>query len=495
MIETYQAIRKLLDEQLNGNTSGIKFDVSLFNSDEINYETSENGITYKTIPAHIINIDGDFLNVPNTSTLSATIDVELDMFVGDVDKLPVDEQYRWETVDYIPAIEILNDFRAANLAKVVPLGDTYLRMGGEDSTVLFQTTTEYDYNTIYFEVDIFNTDAETLLFAYADGDTQDEVMLLAKDDSNITLTYFQDYSTQLPIQVFSISIPYTIGLNKLLIARNIATPNTVYFTNGTNEQVAETDFTNLNFGDVIIGRTTGFEGNIIELIMTESQISSIDVTSIYASASTFFSNPTFRLGYVDRYTVKDLQGNAFVTDKDKINNCILIGSEGQMSIGFNSIIPMTDIRWFDEGKPRQMFSLAMDVVISKDMLFGNNFEYFLTVDSKEEQIYPLDRQHSFAGETSGVQYINGTYGVNTIEENMKGLTLSFLYKPTKIINKLVKHLTSNTLYQNEEYTLKIKYPFHEEEYDLLIDKGGISTNMNEISVFTLELKQRDGRLG
>ena len=55
-------------------------------------------------------------------------------------------------------------------------------------------------------------------------------------------------------------------------------------------------------------------------------------------------------------------------------------------------------------------------------------------------------------------------------------------------NELVKQITDNTEEQNKTYTLVVQYPFHKVTYSVIVDTGGMSTNINTITTFKVFTK-------
>jgi hypothetical protein len=168
----------------------------------------------------------------------------------------------------------------------------------------------------------------------------------------------------------------------------------------------------------------------------------------------------------------------------------LWSTDGNAIFSVGSIVAASDMRVVDGSNYYQMYDLEINCVVSNDVVFGNNFEYYLD----GIQVYPIDRSHTMSTELSGAQYLNSNYNEFIATETARDDSLSFYYIPSKKLTKLLKHTVSNTVEQNTTYTLTIQYPFFKEEYDVIIENGGTNPNINTISDFTVTFKKADSNL-
>ena len=85
MISSYNALRDLISEKLNENSNDIIFDVSLYNSDKTKYTediNEDDGVTVTTkriVPSNIVEIVGNYINIPNVSVTENAISMEFDL--------------------------------------------------------------------------------------------------------------------------------------------------------------------------------------------------------------------------------------------------------------------------------------------------------------------------------------------------------------------------------------------------------------------------------
>ena len=314
------------------------------------------------------------------------------------------------------------------------------------------------------KVDLKNNDAETILLG--SGGIRD--ISIFKSGTAITLQ----------IGASSVSVPFELGVNDIYVYSPDGATHTLVV--GENSDTVITLPQGLhNFG--FISPTKDFEGIIYELLLDDGIITSPDVSNVI--------NPKILLkDFQSRYTLSN--NGTIVFDDESIDDCILWGDAGNAVFSFDTLVPISEIRWFDDGKPYQMFGLGINCLISEDIIYGNNYEYFLD----GEQIFPIDRQHSYSAQGDLVQYIMGNFAKQINEENAKDLSHTFFYKPKKNLTELAKQLTGNTEEQNKSYTLLVQFPFYKETYEVLIDSGGLSGNINELSTLTITYKQKDDAL-
>ena len=482
--DTYNSIKDLIDEKLNDNDNGIIFDTTLFNSQKISYTNTVNvSGTDRTedkqvVPAHIVEINSRYINIPQTDALEAGISMEFDVFVRDSNTLNnAQDQEKYESVSYNNTIIAINNLQKELLAESFTLGDSGLYFGGEDSEGEVILSSAVAFNTIYLKVDIKNLDTENL-FTCSNGGFEISI--------NKTATSIQLYWNTPTGGDYLLGINYEEGINEIvayydendfwnLVVNGVATQQQDTATQGT-------------FDTFYISPTSkpyGFDGILYQLIIDDKQITSNDTNDVETSVSP--ANVNFK-DFDDRYSFN--QTGTYVLSSNQVDNCILTGSDGNITFGFEGLIPIGDMFYNDEGYPRQMFFLSIPCLISDDLLFGNSTEYYLDGN----RIYPVDRNTTYGTEQNTAQYINATTAKSVAEENARDLENSFFYKPSRQINQLFKHIVSNSTEQNKVYQLVVQYPFWRETYDVIIDSGGTSTNLNQFHTFTLTYKNKDDNL-
>ena len=461
-----EALEGLVQTTLEANSYNVDFNVDLYNTDDIKYyETDTSGQKRRFCPTMISDVIGEYINVPDTNSTSNTVAVQFDILVDTTDDLSDVNDTELEKVDYTNTLNAIEEFKNKLLAKYHPLGTPYLFMGGEDSTFTGTTATN-NAEFIYLKFIPYNTDVEELL-APSIGDN--------KVTKNSTHIIFNDGTN-------TISVPYTVN-EEIEITIYTSNSNTRWnITNGTDTDGMISsnieDFAIFTFGDGA-GVNSGFEGLVKRVVINNSTLTDVDdATNLNVDIST--------------WTSKDTLTNSGDTPliSSSISNSILWSEDGNAIFGFGTLNPSSNIRTVDGHYLYQAFELEMTVFISNDMLYGNNFEYYLD----GLQIFPIDRSHTLGTEAGSGQYQNANYATSIVEESIREHTLSFYYIPSKKLNSLLKHVVTGDIPQNTTYELVVQYPFFQVTYDVILDSGGTNPNINTVSTFTVTFKRKDASL-
>jgi len=515
VVKNQQSLYTFINTKLNENSYDVSFRGDLFNSDDMRYHyTDLTGYKHRFVPYTITDVIGEYLNVPNANSTSNNVSVIFDIFTGITDEsdLKTDE---FESVNYANTMSAIEEFKAGLLAQYFPLGTPYLYMGGEDSYAFVEFDSTINNYFYYLKFIPFNTDEEEILR----GKLGFERSVLSKDatdvifqiDTGVTISVPYTVNEENEITIFRKSSGEWTIYNKQLTQSGsltigneyrIVTTGTTDFTlvgasvnkvgevftatgaglgTGTVYDASTSSTTTFNPTDELrFGYVTGFEGVIQRLVMHNT----LDIESLEKSVD-------IDIDLVD-WNSKDSITNSGDLDvsTSTVNNCILWSTDGNAIFGFGTINPISDVRPVDGGALYQMFELEMSVFISNDVLFGNNFEYYL--DSV--QVYPIDREHTLGTDINGVQYINSSSNEFIVSESVREHTMSFYYIPTKQLNSLLKHVVTGDTGQNTTYTLLVQYPFFQKSYDVVIDSGGINPNVNTLASFTVVFKKADSEL-
>ena len=453
------SLYNLIESKLNDNSYGVTFDTDLFSTGTMNYFTVDDlGQKHRFCPVMITDIIGEYINVPNTNSTSNNVGITFDIYQDKETELNDKEVEEFSNVDYTNTLNAIEEFKNSLQAKYFPLGTPYLFMGGEDSSIVVETASAIDLDRITISFKPYNTDEENLIYFYAFPATY-----LSKTSSEIVFTITTGTS---------ISIPYSVNEQiDIVITKDDDDLWTI--TDGTNTD-SETSATVINVSKTILGYSTGIEC----LLYSYTLGNDIDGNGDGVSITTWDSKDT-------------ITNSGFSTIEDgTISNCILWSEDGNAIFSFNTLNPITDSRLVDGQYFYQTFELEMTVFISNDLLFGNNFEYYLD----GIQVYPIDRQHTLGTEVSSAQMIDGNYHKHIIEESAREHSLSFYYIPTKQLTKLLKHIVSGSVEQNKAYELKVQYPFFNVTYDVLLNSGGTEPNINTLSSFSVTFKRKNEAL-
>ena len=455
-----QSLYNLISTKLNENSYDVEFNSDLFNSKRNNYYYIDTiGQRKREVPVVITDVVGEYLNVPNANSTTNTTTIQFDVYVG-TDEGSDYNTNEFQNVQYNDTLNAIEEFKNSLLAKYFPLGTAYLYMGGEDSSFTGQTSITNNAKFLYFNFIPYNTDIETI-YDPTTSTSGEYVLTKTATDFEFTITTGN-----------TISIPYTVNEEVEITITNSGSVWSI--TDGTNtDDILLTATQNLQ--TFTIGRTTGFEGLFKRLVIDDSFESSVDdVDNAKVDISTWTSKDTL------------VNSGEETLTSNSISNCILWSEDGNAIFGFGTLNPISDVRPVDGSNNYQAFELESTVFISNDVLFGNNFEYYLD----GLQIYPIDRQHTLATETGSAQKINANYNEHVVEESSREHTLSFYYIPSKQLTSLLKHAVSGETEQNKTYTLLVQYPFFQVSYEVVLENGGTQPNINTVSTFSLTFKRK-----
>jgi hypothetical protein len=469
-----EVLKSLFESILENNSYNVNFKVDLFNSDDIKYyDIDEDGKKSRFVPTMIPDIIGNYINIPNTNSFTADGSIEFDIMVdyeetyGDIDTNEI--QY----VLYQNTLNAIEEFRQSLVAQYFPLGTPYLFMGGEDSTfVIDNTVTAISNRSIYLKFIPYNTDNENILVGTTATAFERPV---TKNSTHIRFEYTSGNF---------IELPYTVNEEIEIIIYHNGTNWKMVDKNGNEvEPASPVSYSVNNITSYEFGKTTGFEGLVKRVAITSSQITSFDFENVDFELSDFLIDV---YDFQNKNVVVNSGQGTIDSSTSLINNCILWSEDGNAIFGFNTLNPISNIRLTDGGFMYQAFDLPFSVFISNDLLFGNNFEYYLD----GVQIYPVDRQHTMATELNSVQKYGVNYNTGLVEETAREHTMSFYYIPTKQLTKLLKHVVTGDISQNTTYQLVVQYPFFKSTYNVVLDSGGTEPNINTLSTFTLTFKRK-----
>ncbi|NOQ50267.1 MAG: hypothetical protein GQ557_01205 [Mycoplasmataceae bacterium] len=461
-----QALKDFISTKLSENTKNVLFDVKLYNdikNDDFGNTTNIDN-TYKVetkryVPTMITSINGEYIPIPNLNGTTNNVEIVFDLMTDDLTGLPEADEFT--SVNYDNTLLAIDEFKSSLLAQYYPLGTTSLMFGGEDSNLVSTSATVYSPNFIYLKFKPSNTSVEELLRG-----VNSDYTIVSKNATHIIFDV--DGAN-------TITIPYTVNItNEITITKSASNLWTI--SNGIDTDDTFTSSTVNNYQNFTMGHTTGFFGKLERLVIDN------DTT---ATTIDDIVNPIIDLNsFDDKDSVTNLGVGTSITTTP--NNCILYGEDGNVVF---QVYPLNVIgNYQDEnGYNYHSFALQLEAFVGDNFLFGNNFEYYID----DEQVYPVDRNHTFALDTQGKQGINTNVLSFIGSESSLDWTQTFFYQPTELMNSLVKKITTGDIAQNTIYTIKVQYPFWNKEYDVIVEGGGMNTDINSITTFTLQFKLAD----
>lgn len=474
MIEIQNSIKNLLQTELNKNTQGLNFEVSLYNvktnsllENELRLDDTYATYQKRFIPFLIEDISGDYSDLQNLTALEATINASFLIPTDDTDfnNMLVDENFTKVSI-------ALDELRKRLLAKTLALGAKKYLIDPSFSLGFKNYTENYKSESI------------SLLISFPDRGTgkiieefQDSGFYLEKEKNNLKFGLTSDGS--------SVTVPY-----------DVEKEYEIYISVLQGSQEAE-DGTQLSAGDIAIHFDKGFNiGSTKPNYYLQYGNSKVKFRDFTLGGSLFFlkrialgeeSNGSFAtksVEIVNFITLQNIYEDLNIDDDQAYillseNNNKEIGSVGNITFGFSVPNPTTNQFTFGNGLNYQQFEIAMDAFITDSVFVGNEIEYYLD----DIRIYPIFRDEAYASETDPSQIVGQQVTRHTAVQTALQREYSIFYKIDSKLNELVEKITSENPEPNKVYKLKIKYPFVEREHDVIISQGALGiTNNTPISI-------------
>lgn len=464
MIEFQKAIKNLLQEELNKNTQGLNFEVSLYNVKTNSLLENELpvGDTYATqqkrfIPFLIEDISGDYADLQNLTALEATINTSFLIPTDDTDfnNMVIDEGF--EKVS-----RSLDELRKRLLANTLTLGS---------EKYLLPKNFRLDFSEMFYSLN--------LILNFPDRSSGD--ILKTTNSSDLTVSKDKDnIIISIPDEDLSTSIPYETDREY-----------SITIENSVGDFLEAEDGTELEDGDLIIffdkERITGKPNYYIKPTdkYPMNNLLSFGGVQMYAKQLSFRFGPL-----ITNFLTLENRNSNYQTPEDQAyslqsGEVKTFGSVGNITFGFSVPNPTTNQFTFGNGLNYQQFEMNMDVFVTDNVFVGNIIEYYLD----DIRIYPIFRDESYASETDGSQIVGQQVTRHTAIQTAVGREYSVFYKVDEKLNQLLEKITSETPNPNEVHKLKVKYPFVEREHDVIITQGalGISNNQPISITFKLDL--------
>ena len=477
MLFYQKALANFIASELNENTKGIVFDAVLYNNignddNEVETPITDSYATEITreVPTIISGINGEYIPVPSIDATNNSVELQFNLLVDNLEGLPVEDV--GVPADYNNTLLAIDEFRANVLANYFPLGTSNLLFGGEDSELeLDGGVSAYSLPTIYMELNFKNIDVETIFITNGT-----KVKKLSKT------------ATKLQFHVDSVlmaEIDYTINTATSLIIYYNTTTTFWTLSDGTNSNTQSVTALNTTMNNIVIGDTTGYEG-VLERFLADTDTLTLAEAenAVSGNIDTEIPTPVVDFNSFSSKNTMINKGSGAWTGEG--TNIVLWGSEGNAVF---QVYPLTTIGNFEsqDGFNYHAFTLQLEVLVTDNVMFGNNFEYYID----DIQVFPVDRNHTYGMETQPRQAISVNQMSFIGSESSLEWSQSFFYTPTKQMNGLLKKITTGDVDQNTVYSLKVQYPFWNKTYNVIVEGGGINTDLNSISAFTLKFKLAD----
>ena len=444
MLNFQEKIRELLQLELNRNTQGLNFEVSLYNMKTNSLLENEEQIdnTYATeqkrfIPVLIEDINGDYVDLRDINAVEAIINLSI--------MIPTDSQDFNNIVigeTYQKVALAMDELRDRLQATPLALGSTKYVVD-EDWFLGFNVSL-YDPN--FFETYVTFTDrSEGIVFtATTEGEdvyelSKNETSLVLKKNDNIEYTYTYETDKELRIIWSLDDTRFKLWIDTF----SYISPK------------ASISDPSLLFDEVTFGGC----------FMTIKEVNSGDLTNGRLSYNVKVSNLVELTNDVNDDLFVDVLSAKHASEK---------GSLGRIVFGFSIPNPTTNQFTFGNGLNYQQFELSLDAFITDQVFLGNEVKYYLD----DVEIFPFFRDESFASETDASQVVGQQITKFTATQTVLGREYSIYLKEEKKLFDLAKKIVSETPEPNQLYKFRVTYPLFEKEYDVIISQGalGISNN-------------------
>ena len=431
MINLQNEYAKLIQQELDKNTQGLRFEVSLNNlkSDSELQRFLQIPNTYaqeikRYIPVVIEAFDGDFAELENMS--AAEIFANMTLLIP-TDEFDVNNQVVEET--FMLVSQALNEMSKRTRAKVFQLGDKCIILPKNNSSVI-ELDSIFGVN-LEFEVEFTHNEDNQLFEVFGDK-------LISKIGSNV---FFDNTPI---ITNYEINKRYNIKLFR--------------------EDPSEDYFITVN------------DGNPVDLNYSNTDLTSeIKLLSQFEKVySVVVTNHQDEIVYEENdLTILSNEGG------------IPWGSEGTITLNFSLPRRLSNQMTLGEYN-YQEFEINSSGAYNDRAFVGQHIEYYLN----GVRIFPVSRDEGYIGEPDNARFLGSNKGNRSvIEQTSIGKEYALYYVPEPKIVDLIQQITDEAPNANKLYNLKIVYPMFTREHTTVLSQGGLSiVNSTPLGIsFALEI--------
>lgn len=435
MINLQYEYAKLIQQELDKNTQGLRFEVSLNNlkTDSELQRFLQIPNTYakeikRYIPVVIEAFDGDFAELENMS--AAEIFANMTLLVP-TDDFDVNNQVIDET--FVLVSQALNEMSRRTRAKVFQLGDkSFILPKDNESTINLDGV--FGVN-LTFEIEFTSKQEGNLFKLFGDK-------FISKVGNNIL------FDNKIIINNYEINKRYLFRLLRF-------DPGENYFIQVNTNQIVDLEYSNNNLG------------NEIKLIAQFEKIYSLFVSN----------HQNVKIFEVEDFTIVSNEGG------------IPWGSEGTITLNFSLPRRVTNQMTLGEYN-YQEFEINTSSSYNDRAFVGQHIQYFLN----GVRIFPISRDEGYIGEPDTARFLGSNKGNRTvIEQTAISKEYAVYYIPEPEVIDLLDQITSQEPNANEIYELKIVYPLFVKTHKTVLSQGGLSiVNSTPIGIsFALEIADDD----
>ena len=440
MLNIQEAIRSLIQKELNKNTQGLDFGVSLYSvkTNDLLENTLPVGDTYATqqkrfIPVLIEEISGEYADLQNLTASEVFINLSLLIPVDnqDFNNIVIEETYQKVAL-------ALDELRIRTNARKLPLGEPIFQKEPDYRLKVLNETNMLSSDFIKFSFSIFENVNKT--FVRDNGLFEVELL-----NNKIRLNLFGQF----------VEHPFQVGTRySVEILKETSETVTVKISGGNlNDTVETLNIVGLEYNDITFGG----------LVMAFSEI----------TLGTNSNSLSLKLNDFQDY--QPVIGNISDLDLSQTTKVYTIGDVGTIVFGYSIPNPTTNQFTMGNGLNYQQFELNMTGFVTDTVFVGNEVRYFL--DNVE--IFPFFRDETFVSETDPSQVVGQQITKHTAVQSILGREYSFYYKNQTKLTDLAKKITSEEPNPNEVFRFRIEYPFFTREYFVIITQGSLGISNNQ----------------
>jgi hypothetical protein len=426
---------KLIQQELDKNTQGLRFEVSLNNlkTDSELQRFLQIPNTYakeikRYIPVVIEAFDGDFAELENMS--AAEIFANMTLLVP-TDDFDVNNQVIDET--FVLVSQALNEMSRRTRAKVFQLGNKCFILPRNNSSEI-DLTGVFGVN-LTFEIEFTSNKDGNLFEVFGDK-------FISKSGNDIL------FDNTIVLSNYSPNERYVFRL-----FRN--DPSEDYFISVNNDNPVNLQYSAVSLTDEI------------KLLSEYEKMYSLFVTN----------HQNQKVYEVEDFTILSNEGG------------IPWGSEGTITLNFSLPRRVTNQMTLGEYN-YQEFEINTSGAYNDRAFVGQHIQYFLN----GVRIFPISRDEGYIGEPDTARFLGSNKGNRTvIEQTAIAKEYAVYYIPEPEVIDLLDQITSQEPNANEIYELKIVYPLFVKTHKTVLSQGGLSiVNSTPIGIsFALEIADDD----
>ena len=516
MINLQYEYAKLIQQELDKNTQGLRFEVSL-NNLKTNSELQrflQIPNTYaqeikRYIPVVIEAFEGDFAELENMS--AAEIFANMTMLIP-TDDFDVNNQVIDET--FVLVSQALNEMSKRTRAKVFQLGEKSVILPRSNESVidlsgLFGVNLELNIEfTNKEENNILETSDGVKLVKNLNGFKINEFEIEKQYEINkkyklelkpreLTTDFAFDVQTaecfdlaEAKEQINTLaplSNPiYVLGdvarIDSVKVQNNITTFCARYWFELQTNKEGNNEWVFVGFQDELVAVNNKFysfylDGEMFLTFKSEEEDlgSQLKVLSQYEKLySIVITNHQNEVVFEEtNFTILSNEGG------------IPWGSEGTITLNFSLPRRLTNQMTLGEYN-YQEFEINTSGAYNDRAFVGQHIKYFLN----GVRVFPVSRDEGYIGEPDNARFLGSNKGNRSvIEQTAIGKEYALYYIPEPKVIDLLEQITSQEPNANALYELKIVYPLFVKEHTMVISQGGLSiVNSTPIGIsFSLEV--------